>query len=720
MSPGPAHIVAVARQAAVRAWRWARARWKVFFAIAAVLIAGAGLLALAAATTTVVALAMLAVIVLAALPDAWKAKALEAIGGILAATAGLMGMNLLVFDPLARLVGGQTPDTRAWIVVGLVFAVVAFFAMVAWYVRFRGRWSVKGSAIFGLVAALLAVLVAPLAVYEYQHRDDVETTQVTEPVRSKLDVSIVAERAQPSAELPEVPAEESPAGLEVRYSVGFRDGRDVRWTLIGARDAADALRAVQAGGSRAVRDRRHRPQAAAAPEPRADADQLVLLLVDGTPPVLDRPGDLPEVDASPSEVERWRAVARAAGGAEAPAFALLQTTNADRLRDWTDPDSPVRQVSIQQELTSPTVTDAAVKLATGAPSSQEDFELALLHRPVLLFDSDEPVPRPLSVDALFAGDDVSQCDDAGTSTNCEPIGDPRKLLNGGKRLELALPGTDELRGVAKRELATVREKGPEALSMGDPLTTMYVHPTAREVNGRRRLYLDYWWYLPDNPARSGWRTFCGAGLVIPGVTCFNHQSDWEGITVVIDRTERRGRVDPRPVAVHYAQHNSVVSYDWDELQTHWKGDSGLKERLDKIPGVEERPLVFVAAGTHASYATRCPGIVKKCRQLGHDLEEQEHNGRLSWGGNYSTLCGEGSSCLQLLPTRVGGTQPALWNAFKGPWGARRCVLGVYCNSGDPPRGPGQQNRYARPALANGEGNLEKGAKPFTPRTVVDE
>ena len=32
-----------------------------------------------------------------------------------------------------------------------------------------------------------------------------------------------------------------------------------------------------------------------------------------------------------------------------------------------------------------------------------------------------------------------------------------------------------------------------------------------------RIYLDYWWYLPDNPANTAQGAMCGAGLVIAGV-----------------------------------------------------------------------------------------------------------------------------------------------------------------------------------------------------------
>jgi hypothetical protein len=710
VSARPASFVGVVREAFRRAVGWALAhRWKALAAIVAVGVACWGLAAVGAATMWFVAIAVLAVMVVAALPDAWKAKVLEAVGGILAAIAGLVGINVLVFDPFVSWVGGADADSKGWIVAGLVAAVFAFGAMAFWYVRFRGHWGIPASLVFGVATALALVLGAPFVVAKLDEHDDPPAERVTVPAASELDVSIVADRPQPSSALPAFDSEAPPPKLVVRYSVGFRRGRGVSWTLLDSSDPAEALRALQTGGDDLGRE----------PEPRAGADHVLLLLVDGTPPVFERPDDLQEVEARRGEVSRWRRVARAAGGPGAPAFALLQTTDPARRRDWTDPDDPVRPVAIQQELASPTVTDAALQLALGA-SSREDFELALRYQPVLLFDSKEPVPRPLSIDALFDEGLVSQCDDGGTDTSCEPVASPRGLENGGKRLELESPSSKQLKSRAQADRDAVRAGGPAALVMGQPLSAIYVHPTTREVNGRRRLYLDYWWYLPDNPARSLWGSSCGAGLVIPGVTCFDHQSDWEGVTVVVDKTERRGKVRPKPLAVHYAQHASVVRYTWDELRRHWDGDTGLPERLEGVPGIEERPLVFVASGTHASYATRCPGIRQTCRQLAHDIEEKRHNGKLGWGGNYTTLCGEGSGCLQLLPTRSGGARPALWNAFEGPWGARRCVLGAYCNSADPPHGPARQGRYARPAFSDGEGSFENRDKPFKLRPYVDE
>jgi hypothetical protein len=68
---------------------------------------------------------------------------------------------------------------------------------------------------------------------------------------------------------------------------------------------------------------------------------------------------------------------------------------------------------------------------------------------------------------------------------------------------------------------------------------------------------------------------------------------------------------------------------------------------------------------------------------------------MPWVGNAVPTCGV-SDCLKLLPTARGGRDPALWNGFDGPWGARNCWLTYYCDSGSPPSAPGRQGRYQRP------------------------
>jgi hypothetical protein len=65
-------------------------------------------------------------------------------------------------------------------------------------------------------------------------------------------------------------------------------------------------------------------------------------------------------------------------------------------------------------------------------------------------------------------------------------------------------------------------------------------------------------------------TSCGVGLSLPGKTCFDHQSDWEGITIVFDRRDKT----PVPVAVQFAQHGAVVRYGYQDLLGIWRTRRG--------------------------------------------------------------------------------------------------------------------------------------------------
>jgi hypothetical protein len=508
----------------------------------------------------------------------------------------------------------------------------------------------------------------------------------------------------------------------VRYSVGYASGGDVRWTRADELSAEAALRVAARGDAAPVRD--------SGPTRRLGADAVVVLLVDGTDPVTEQPERLrEEPGGGRPEVERWRRVARAARGPIAddapatPSFPLLQTTSTQRLRLWKRFLPPGRAVSLQ-ELASQTVADAGVRLSVGAPTSQGDFKLALAHRPLLLFDRDEPVPRPLSVASLFVQDRVSLCHDREvTGTTCDPpIRDARLLENGGTHIQIRPRSSRELRDMANREKPAIADatrgmvadpseagaapgptpppsapvSGAEDATLGRE-STMYVHP----VSIGNMLYLDYWWYLSDNPAEGlGLGAFCGAGFVIPGVTCHDHQSDWEGMTVVVDRSADT----PVVTAVQYAQHDDVLRYDWEALLRRWSGSTRrpanelrVDPALVSLAEASGRPLAFVALGTHSTYPTPCDS----CRQVANSsIKEDTHRGDLPWIGNYRTACGD-QDCLQVLPTREAGFTPALWNAFDGPWGERRCVFKHYCDSGTAPAAPGTQDRYTDPTHYDG-------------------
>jgi hypothetical protein len=205
-----------------------------------------------------------------------------------------------------------------------------------------------------------------------------------------------------------------------------------------------------------------------------------------------------------------------------------------------------------------------------------------------------------------------------------------------------------------------------------------------ERDGKK--YLDYWWYLPDNPANAGGGALCGAGFVVAGYTCHDHQSDWEGVTVVLDPSS------PSPEAVHYSAHADASRYTWPALQAIWRRGFTAGVARDRTSAL--RPLVFVARGTHASYPDACRD---RCTKRFPPRKEEPHDGGLDWPGARDAECV--ALCLTALPTFDQGRRPARWNAYNGRWGAARCELFVFCSSTEPPTSPGNQRRYRRPWCA---------------------
>ena len=704
------------------------------FLVALTAVTIRGLAALWDAVNMWAAFGLAAVFCLAATPNKVKARVLEWLGALTISLATLLGFNV-VLDWVIRKLGWYHEDSsRWWILAGMVtgFAVYAGAAYV--YLRRRGHWCRLPAGIVAPVSGVLLIFITPLVWAYHKEKADEKPVPPTALVPSELDAYIVAETGRRSAppdpgELPTRP------GLRVRYSVGFADGEKVRWAFAGT-DQKQALAALEDESGETIEK----------PAPREGADHVLVLVVDPTPAVAKDPAALPDVKRPQDEVKRWERIARSTRlGDDVPTYALLQTTETARLERWDKAGAPIRKEVSVQGFGSSALTDAAVRLAVAAPTSSEDFSLAFRHRPVLLFDENEQVPRPLSIEALFARKKISQCPVRGVCG--EPLTDMSELENGDTRLEIDRPKSDELRALAMQERNELRRReraapdapragtdDPGAAPKGTPpageasasepadlptsriASRIYVHTTSRVINDESLLYLDYWWYLPDNPARAGSGAFCGAALVIPGITCFDHQSDWEGVTVVVRRTQNgRALPKPKPIAVQYAEHESTVRYPWDQLRERWGREQKKLGELTRGAGdVSERPLVFVARGTHASYPVPCPpprAGKSKCRETAVDLEEQPQTGTLPWAGNGAETCGGGSACLAPLPTFSQGTRAALWNAFKGPWGKARCIL-KYCNSTTPPSSPSTQGRYKRPWACSGSFDLLKPRAKF--------
>jgi hypothetical protein len=224
----------------------------------------------------------------------------------------------------------------------------------------------------------------------------------------------------------------------------------------------------------------------------------------------------------------------------------------------------------------------------------DDRQLALRFRPELLFDSGERW-RPLDVDRFLAEPGHLACPPTGAP--CVPLTDPAAQLTA---------GVDHL---------DLRGDGPA----DEPGSSMiYAHV----VHGRRRVAIDYWWFLRYN-----------------AYSLDRHEGDWEGVTVIADR------IGQRVLDVHFSAHG-----------TAWRYPAG-------VPLVDGRRVrVFVTRGGHAAYPRPC---TRRCRQTEGTLPEARFDGRRPWPGNAAAGCR--GRCVGLMPTTDDG-QPAGWNAWPGRWG----------------------------------------------------
>jgi hypothetical protein len=170
-------------------------------------------------------------------------------------------------------------------------------------------------------------------------------------------------------------------------------------------------------------------------------------------------------------------------------------------------------------------------------------------------------------------------------------------------------------------------------------STIYFEPGQDPVNLR---YLDFWWFLRYNDTSQVNNAF--------GVDM--HQGDWEDITVVLDPLPFPG--NPTVQSAFYAEHAGGV----------WVLGNALGA---------SHPTVFVAEGTHASYAFPCS---ENCTQPegSQSPNEAPHDGGAPWGNNDDSLCS--GQCAQRFPTEG-------WPYWAGKWGA----------DGPSPRSPSAQPRF---------------------------
>jgi hypothetical protein len=371
-----------------------------------------------------------------------------------------------------------------------------------------------------------------------------------------------------------------------------------------------------------------------------------------------------------NDTARWLRLARGLVARDVPTFAALRVDDAHHLRRW-QTARPDGAVVAPQANGRRALVELAERLAVLSPTAGDDHTLAVRHRPHLLFDSHERL-TPMDVDDIIDSHLLRLCPDKSffLQAACKEVHSDSDIENDSNHLAF---DSDAVAGLKTN-------------------STIYVHVRHEPQRaGADIAYLDYWWYLPDNPTQAAHGALCGAGFVIAEKTCFDHQSDWEGVTVVVDAKDP----DAAPREVIYAEHDASTRYVWSALQELWKGPLTALAARNAKADAAIRPLVFIARGTHASYPTACKK--SHCVEPRTLLRDNHHDGVNAWVKNQDTLCL--ARCVTALPTRNHGNDRALWNAYDGRWGTSRCDLKFFCSSSNPPFSPGHQNRYKKPWCA---------------------
>lgn len=533
---------------------------------------------------------------------------------------------------------------------------------------------------------------------------------------TRLDVLIIARRTVPRLfAVPPPPLDQTP--WNTRWSAVVLGGKNVRVVL----DGASSREAVIAALTGARDDQARRPQW------RAGARHIVVLDPYPTPAIVSGGGLSVPNDRAPAKPGRLARRAAALTPSSAQVFVLLHSGESEqvlqRWRSWA-----VRNkggVLLTGQRGAETLADVGWRAAVTGALSTDYASLAWRFRPQLLFHSSAPereagVFAPINVDEFFATRRPWLCRTGGITETCTRIMVASQIDGSYDYLDAgatqANPDASVAQGGGGSLSTSVGSAGlppgvplpPDALpppepsspsSAGDACSALPagIPPPPPCVMAspiywfaRRHaseIYVGYWWFFPFNRSPVFRHSTCNPSAGIPEVTCFDHASDWEGVTVVVPIESTH------PSAVIYEQHGAMVRFDWPGLDQAW----GTRPS-------PERPLVFVAAGSHASYPFPCLGpavqperVVQLCDQQPRSkLPDGPHDGEIPWPNNDDARCQW--VCLLRLPTA--NRKPALWNAFPGRWGRRVCILGdSLCTQTSGPRSPGSTDRFKRPWTA---------------------
>src|SRR3954447_25039892 len=241
----------------------------------------------------------------------------------------------VLFIVVAPIVADRGEHSAVPVLIGLVAGLASCGIGYAIYCGLLGgRQHHAGGEVVAAIGVVV-IGVVPLLMTGARGQDKVPDEK---EVASRIDVRIVTDGSVHDRP-PTVTPDPALSGFDVIYSVAYadHDGR-VHWTAIG-KDARTALNiAAEGRNAEPVHQVTHgdaAPAAGARPVTRPDADAILVLVVDGTPPVLDaNPATLPGIRRHGEPIGRWRAIGRLAGEPRMPTFALIQSKDPHRLTAW--------------------------------------------------------------------------------------------------------------------------------------------------------------------------------------------------------------------------------------------------------------------------------------------------------------------------------------------------------------------------------------------------
>jgi hypothetical protein len=330
-------------------------------------------------------------------------------------------------------------------------------------------------------------------------------------------------------------------------------------------------------------------------------------------------------------------------------------------------------------------------------SPAQELANAVMYRPFLRFDSSEHW-RPLNLDYLLyeQGADTlpahvwhgchclgAEPTDA-VSNLGQLVNDDSQVLSGGY-LDIWQTGG----GSGDRRSPYTLTGGPceDAFLFdcsADPYTAIYYNRTVVQgADGDNvdyaRSYWDYWTYYRNNDYSGPLGSFD---------TSFDHEGDWEGMTVVTTAEP----LAPQVEWVGYAQHEGAA---YRYLASSLLAISNPEDATSSLNGLHA--VGYVADGDHATYPDFCSSGCNQSAYLPGGVfnrPETDHDGRANWSGNSScvacvlSLPENSTDALALPDDPESGRNATSWNASAIHWG----------DSTDSPQAPGQQPRYLQPWL----------------------